>query len=225
LKNHLEPLYGNKEIILTSIYLNIIFLFLSRCQFLFLGVVNIMKSATIWQKVSVAAATALMSLGVSSAAQAFTITNPTTGNQYFLTELPLTWSEAQAEAVAAGGNLVTINDAEEQKWLLDVFGNTQLFWIGLTDEETEGVWKWVSGEDVTYTNWTPLEPNNAQSFGDQFFGGENYAVMNWQQNGLWNDVAPTFVKARGLVEIVKNSITKIPAVFDDGNDLACRSTQ
>ena len=184
-----------------------------------------MKSATIWQKVSVAAATALMSLGVSSAAQAFTITNPTTGNQYFLTESQLTWSEAQAEAVAAGGNLVTINDAEEQKWLLDVFGNTQLLWIGFTDEETEGVWKWVSGEDVTYTNWTPLEPNNAQYLGGQFFGSENYAVMNWQQHGMWNDVAPTFIKARGLVEIVKNSITKITDSFDDGNDLACRSPQ
>jgi hypothetical protein len=188
-------------------------------------VLNVMKTATIWQKVSVAAATALMSLGVSSAAQAFTITNPTTGNQYFLTELPLTWSEAQTEATAAGGNLVTINDAEEQKWLLDVFGNTQLFWIGFTDEETEGVWKWVSGENVTYTNWTPLEPNNAQYFGGQFFGSENYAVMNWQQNGRWNDVAPTFIKARGLVEIVKKSITKIPEIFDDGDDLACRSTQ
>lgn len=180
-----------------------------------------MKSSPIWHKLSVAVATTLMSLGIGSAAHALTFTNPTTGNEYFLTASPLSWTEAQAEAVAAGGNLVTINNAEEQKWLLDVFGKTEVFWIGFTDQEREGVWKWASGEEVTYTNWTPNEPNNAQSFGGLFFGGENYAVMNWEQNGRWNDLSPVFLKPRGIVEIVKNTIGKSSDVFDHDNIRAC----
>jgi hypothetical protein len=69
---------------------------------------------SVWQNLSVVAATLLMSLSVGTAAQALTFTNPTTGNQYFLTTARSSWNEAQAEAVVAGGNLVTINDAEEQ---------------------------------------------------------------------------------------------------------------
>lgn len=181
-----------------------------------------MQFIPVWQNLSVAAATVLMSLSVGTAAQAFTFTNPTTGNQYFLTTARSSWTEAQAEAVVAGGNLVTINDAEEQKWLLDIFGGTELFWIGLTDQHMEGVWKWSSGDNVTYTNWTPSEPNNALSFGGQYFGGENYVVMNWQSNGKWNDVANNFVKYRGIVEIVKNYIDKIPNIFEPKNERACQ---
>jgi hypothetical protein len=101
-----------------------------------------------------AAGAALVALGMGSAAQAATFTNPANGNQYFLTT-STTWTDAQAQAVAAGGNLVTINDAAEQNWLSNVFGTTELFWIGLTDRVTEGVFQWVSGQPVTYTNWAP----------------------------------------------------------------------
>lgn len=181
-----------------------------------------MKFTSVWQNLSVAAATVLMSVNVGTSAQALTFTNPTTGNQYFLTTARSSWTEAHAEAVAAGGTLVTINDAEEQKWLLDTFGGTELFWIGLSDQQTEGVWKWSGGDNVSYTNWTPNEPNNALSFADQYFGGENYVVMNWQSNGKWNDVANTFVKSRGIVEIVKDYIDKIPNIFDQKNERACQ---
>lgn len=181
-----------------------------------------MKFTSVWQNVSVVAATLLMSLSVGTAAQALTFTNPTTGNQYFLTTARSSWNEAQAEAVVAGGNLVTINDAEEQKWLLNVFGSTELFWIGLTDQQTEGIWKWSSGDNVTYTNWTPNEPNNALSFAGQYFGGETYVVMNWQSNGKWNDVANNFVTSRGIVEVVKDYIDKLPNIFEQKNERACQ---
>jgi hypothetical protein len=180
-----------------------------------------MKSISVWQNLSVAAATVLMSLSVGTAAQSITLTNQTTGNQYFLTTARSSWTDAQAEAVAAGGNLVTINDAEEQKWLIDVFGSSELFWIGLTDEQTEGVWKWSSGDNVSFTYWSRNEPNNALSYADQYFGGENYVVMNWLTNGKWNDVANTFVSSRGIVEIVKDSIDKIPKIFEHKNERAC----
>jgi len=153
-----------------------------------------------------AAGAALVALGMGSAAQAATFTNPANGNQYFLTT-STTWTDAQAQAVAAGGNLVTINDAAEQNWLSNVFGTTELFWIGLTDRVTEGVFQWVSGQPVTYTNWAPGEPNNYQPL-----RGEDYVNMNWHgafkprssEKNNWND-NPNLVfgrvPARGIVEI------------------------
>jgi hypothetical protein len=157
-----------------------------------------------------AAGAALVALRMGSAAQAATFTNPANGNQYFLTT-STTWTDAQAQAVAAGGNLVTINDAAEQNWLSSVFGTTELFWIGLTDRVTEGVFQWVSGQPVTYTNWAPREPNNYQPLRGPL-RGEDYVNMNWhgasRQRGFqendWND-NPNLVfgrlPARGIVEI------------------------
>lgn len=89
------------------------------------------------------------------------------------------WYTAEAAAVTLGGHLVTINDAAEETWLKNTFG-TSLYWIGFTDSAIEGTWQWVSGEAVTYTNWSGGEPNN--------FGGEDWATMNWGSG--WNDLAP-----------------------------------
>ena len=58
-----------------------------------------------------------------------------------------------------GGNLVTINDAAEQQWVDDTFDQFGSFWLGLTDEASEGTWLWASGQEVTYTNWISGEPN------------------------------------------------------------------
>jgi len=76
-----------------------------------------------------------------------------------------TWEEAEANANKLGGHLVTINDAEENDWL---FENGFRGWIGFTDREKEGDWKWTSGEPVTYTSWLSDSPSNT-------FGTEHYA--------------------------------------------------
>ena len=50
--------------------------------------------------------------------------------------------------------------------------------MGFTDEYEEGVWQWVTGESVDYTNWLDGEPNNSG-------GTEHYGEM-WL-DGVWND--------------------------------------
>jgi hypothetical protein len=117
---------------------------------------------------------------------------------YQLTSSPVTWLQAESEAVAVGGHLVTINDASEQELLMQLFGSVEDYWIGFTDQAVEGTWVWSSGEPVTYTNWALGEPNNSND--------EDFAVMNWTptaQVGNWNDLPNSGFSfaSRGIIEI------------------------
>ena len=131
-------------------------------------------------------------------------TNPETGNKYFLTT-PDTWLGAQEQAEAAGGNLVSINDANEQQWLSDNLGTSVAHWMGLTDSpiygNQEGDFRWVNGEDASYTNWHPLEPNNAIYYAEgEDFTNLNHDTNSYPNDGLWNDLAHNSIRT-GIVEI------------------------
>ncbi|MDB9315366.1 S8 family serine peptidase [Spirulina sp. CS-785/01] len=129
-------------------------------------------------------------------------TNPETGNKYFLTT-PDTWLGAQEQAEALGGNLVTVNDASEQQWLMSQFGsNSQQEWIGITDSPIynalEGNHKWVNDEAVNYTNWYGPEPNNILETPE----GEDFGVFGHTGIGQWNDLPSNSDWIRqGIVEI------------------------
>jgi len=130
------------------------------------------------------------------------------GSQYTLTSYG-TWQEAQAQAQSLGGNLVTINNQAEQDWLVSTFGGNEQLWIGLTDEVTEGQFKWTSGETSTYTNWYGGQPDNGGP------NGEDYVVLNYGSAGKWNDYPNDPSSFRGIVEI-KQPVT--PITGTDGDD-------
>lgn len=104
------------------------------------------------------------------------------GNEYYASK-PDTlknWNEARDVADELGGHLVTISNQDEQDFVFQGVEeyNTAL-WIGFTDRQNEGEWKWVTGEDVTYTNWDSGEPND--------LGTEDAAVLRPNSEGRWND--------------------------------------
>ncbi|MCZ8192347.1 MAG: DUF4347 domain-containing protein [Microcystis sp. LE19-338.1B] len=129
---------------------------------------------------------------------------PTLGNSTYYLTTATTWTDAEAQAVAMGGHLVTVNDATENLFLVNTFG-TESLWIGYTDAAVEGQWEWVSGETSTYTNWAPGQPDN-------YLGSQDYArYTNYQSLGNWDDLDNN-QNLRGIVEIKNTTPTVTLAV-------------
>lgn len=142
----------------------------------------------------------------------FTIGNanylPSTGHYYeYVPEIGITWTQARAAAAGLNfyglqGYLATITSFDEAKLSGEQAAGAG--WIGGSDAAVEGQWKWVTGPEagtaealfyrgqyptgnnVTYSFWNTLEPNN--------LGGEDYAHItapNVGIRGSWNDLSNT----------------------------------
>ncbi|KAI1887282.1 hypothetical protein AGOR_G00188630 [Albula goreensis] len=97
---------------------------------------------------------------------------------YYVSSEKKTWSESRQYCREREADLVIINDKEEQIFL-SVFYNS---WIGLSDREREGTWKWVDGTTLTTGYWRSGEPNNV--------GNEDCGAVHGGDNPetTWNDL-------------------------------------
>lgn len=131
------------------------------------------------------------------------ITNSANAHIYYLLT-QTNWVSSEQQAKSMGGHLARIDDAAEQLWVYSTFsaygGVYRDLWIGLNDRQVDGNFRWAGGGPVTYTNWSPGEPN----------GGTNEnAVHMWSPSGAapgkWNDLAELDVLANsgpnGVVEV------------------------
>jgi hypothetical protein len=100
------------------------------------------------------------------------------GHSYYRSTGSMTWTAARQACINMGGHLVTSTSLAENNFLFSLWPNG---WIGLTDEQTEGVWKWVTGEPYSWSYWNSGEPNNA--------GDEDY--IQFVGGGRWNDLPNT----------------------------------
>ncbi|XP_058239978.1 C-type lectin domain family 4 member E-like [Hemibagrus wyckioides] len=89
---------------------------------------------------------------------------------YHITTLRTTWNETRKECMKRGADLVIINSREEQEFISKYAAGFPV-WIGLTDIETEGEFKWVDGSPLTTEFWTYQEPNDLR--------GEDCAIANF----------------------------------------------
>ena len=87
------------------------------------------------------------------------------------------WTAAKADAESRGGYLATITSATELASVYAVVSGNP--WLGGTDSEQEGTWKWVTGETWSYANWGSGQPDNANN--------EDFLHFSGSAN-TWNDL-------------------------------------
>ena len=134
-----------------------------------------------------------------------------------------TWEEAEANAQALGGHLVTINDGAENEWLVKTFPlspNWYVYWTGLNDARQEGSFSWISGETSTYTNWRPLSGPNRPAYNKET-DLNDYIVLqtndlNESRAGQWSELDNTYFKRYGNSNLgiaeIKLAPNNIPTV-------------
>uniref|UniRef100_A0A674AJA7 C-type lectin domain-containing protein n=1 Tax=Salmo trutta TaxID=8032 RepID=A0A674AJA7_SALTR len=75
---------------------------------------------------------------------------------YYISSEVKSWDESRQDCVERGADLVIINSKEEQTFLTNL---NKRFWIGLTDKDKEGTWKWMGGTPLTTTYWMGKNPD------------------------------------------------------------------
>ena len=106
------------------------------------------------------------------------------GHAYAMFKTTVSWTTAKAYCESYGGHLVTIANAEEQNFVKAMVNQAGgACWMGASDTEKEGTWKWVTGEPFSYSYWASGEPSNSDKT-------EHYLGMyDSGSSNKWNNVA------------------------------------
>jgi len=138
------------------------------------------------------------------------LANPENGHFYEFVEAPgISWSNARDAAAAKsylglGGYLTTVTSETENSFITTKLEGEG--WLGASDAEEEGEWRWATGPEAgqqfwqggpggsstnsLYNNWVAgVEPNDDE--------GEDYG--HFISDGTWNDYPETIGKISGYV--------------------------
>jgi hypothetical protein len=105
----------------------------------------------------------------------------------------ISWEDAEAAANAAGGYLATITSRAENDFVFSLV-NKPVYWHGYSGPwlggyqspatlQPNGNWRWVTGEEWSYTNWQAGQPNDS--------GGKSEDKLQFGFDSLvsvWNDI-------------------------------------
>jgi hypothetical protein len=128
------------------------------------------------------------------------------GHVYKLCNELASWDMAKNKCAAMGGTLVIIKSQEENSFVFskikDISG---IIYIGASDVEREGLWKWPDGSAVTYNKWPGGQP-------EVYHGTAHYAAFNPVKSGdYWihpdkNDPTYGFICYWESEDLYKNSL-------------------
>ncbi|OFY19264.1 MAG: hypothetical protein A2X02_02065, partial [Bacteroidetes bacterium GWF2_29_10] len=150
--------------------------------------INNGASATLTASINIGDATGIGTI------PGFTYQGKINENYYYSSNYTDTWLNAKKACEDNNGHLVTISsDAENNLVYAIVSGVTDNAFIGLTDQVSEGVWRWVTREPyTTYTKWYGGYPNNS--------GNKDYVFMYNNGNKQWMDDAAS-ISRRFILEV------------------------
>ena len=87
------------------------------------------------------------------------------------------WRGAMQKCSSLGGQLAVVPDEATWTFIKALSAGAQL-WLGATDEEVTGVWKWIDGTPFTFKAWGRDQPDN-------WHGVQHYLFI---LKGEWNDI-------------------------------------
>jgi len=95
--------------------------------------------------------------------------------KYYGSDNKLTYAAAAAICRNDGGLLATPLDADSNRILATLMHSG---WIGIDDQDEEGVWRSLEGHLAEYLPWAKNQPDN--------YADREDCVVQWQEQG-WND--------------------------------------
>jgi hypothetical protein len=162
----------------------------------------------------------VMFLALASTSIGATVYSPVTGHWYERVDIGISWIESKAAAESRSyegmqGYLATITSAQENWWIVNNLGGAETIahWLGGYRED--GNWKWVTGEQWSYTNWERGEPSGD---GDALEFDDNTDLT--PNLGHWNDFSNFRPESGYIVEYGTTAVPIPGAIWLLGSGLA-----
>nr|XP_060632225.1 CD209 antigen-like protein C [Anolis sagrei ordinatus] len=86
-------------------------------------------------------------------------------NLYYISKGQKNWYDAENFCMSRDAHLASILSEEEQNYI-----NSQLShstWIGLSDEEEEGIWEWTDGSTLAIQYWSSNDASLSRFYGNE----------------------------------------------------------
>uniref|UniRef100_A0A4W5LAY2 C-type lectin domain containing 1 n=1 Tax=Hucho hucho TaxID=62062 RepID=A0A4W5LAY2_9TELE len=132
---------------------------------------------------------------------------------YYFSNDIMDWPSSRDNCMSKDSHLSILHSKSEHETLEKeasrIGGFNNYFWIGLSDREMEGDWRWVDNTTLTNTFWKQFssEPDNNLSGGDD---GEDCAVLE-SNTQAWSDVPCNFTYRR-ICQMDATPITSLESV-------------
>ncbi|XP_042329971.1 macrophage mannose receptor 1-like [Sceloporus undulatus] len=121
---------------------------------------------------------------------------------YMIGNVFATFAEANQTCIKDGAYLASIEDRYEQAYLTSLVGlrSETYIWIGLSDMQEKGTFRWSSGERVKFTHWNSEMPGRKPGC---------VAMRTGITGGLW-DLLKCETKAKFLCKRIADGMTPPP---------------
>ena len=104
----------------------------------------------------------------------WTVASGGNGHWYWRNPAVVEWSTASSAAIALGADLASITSQLENNFIKNMLPPSSAAYIGGIRENSG--WRWVTGEQWSFTSWNPGEPN-----------GGSGQILWIESTGGWND--------------------------------------
>ena len=141
------------------------------------------------------------------------------GNTYVLFDKSTTWQSAKAYCESLGGHLATVTSEDEWSAISALCKNNGIiksYYIGATDEGTNGTWRWITDEawNADLAKWSSGNPDN-------WHGIQEHALI-WHVDDTpdWDDVQEAYIYSGFVCEFegedlqwsLENGVLRITSV-------------